>query len=368
MLYLLYREDRDYYQSSDGDAKALLRAVDYGTRREVLAIEARYADPAGAFNVQRLDGTSTPWSDVVSACSVLPFLSSHQVVRLSGLIGASSQRRARSGDDPAKAGISPDGLASLVASMPDTTILIMEEGALKPANAHLKALNALNARDVPREIRPCPVPQGAERAAWVRAEVMRRGGVIEPAAAALLAERLTGPLWAVSTAVDTLLSYAGPGESITPAAVTTLVKADEDADQFQLADAIAARNVPAALTTLRKLLAAGQAPEQVMAGLASRVRDWALMKAFQSERKPDAEAMKQLGWNSGKFRAATQGARNFGRGELPNAYQALVIADEALKSRPGDERPLILDMLVLTLTMRGEAEALRQTFPIPIAG
>ena len=42
----------------------------------------------------------------------------------------------------------------------------------------------------------------------------------------------------------------------------------------------------------------------------------------------------------------------------------LVIADEALKSRPGDERLLILDMLVLTLADRGDPESLRQTFPI----
>lgn len=365
MLYLFYREDRDTYGSGDGDARALARAIDYNTRQQALEIEAHFADPAGAFNVQRLDGATTPWSEVVSACSVLPFLTSHQVVRLSGLIGASSQRRSRSGDDPAKPGISPDGLAALVLALPETTVLIMEEGALKPTNAHVKALNAL---DVPREIRPCPVPQGAERAAWVRAEATRRGGEIESRAATLLAERMTGPLWAVSTAVDTLLSYAGPGARITVADVETLVRADEDANLFGLTDAIVARNAAAALTTLRRLLAGGMAPEQVMAGLAGRVRDWALVKAFQADRIPDGEAMKKLGWAPGKFRAATQGARSFGRGELPNAYQALVIADEALKSRPGDERLLILDLLVLTLSMRGDPEALRQTFPIPIAG
>ena len=365
MLYLFYREDRDFYQSSDGDTKALARAVDYNARQQALAVEEQYADPAGAFNVQRLDGAGTPWGNVVSACSVLPFLSSHQVVRLSGLIGASSQRRSKSGDDAAKPGISPDGLAALVRALPDTTVLIMEEGALKPTNAHIKALNAL---DVPKEIRPCAVPQGSERAAWVRTEVARRGGAIEQQASVRLAERLTGSLWAVSSAIDALLSYAGPGERITAAAVETMVRADEDADLFRLTDAIAARNAAQALTTLRRLLAGGMAPEQVMAGLTGRMRDWTLVKACQADRVPDAEAMKLLGWSAGKQRMTAQGARGFGRGELPNAYQALVIADEALKSRPGDERPLILDLLVLTLALRGDPEALRQTFPVPLAG
>jgi hypothetical protein len=62
----------------------------------------------------------------------------------------------------------------------------------------------------------------------------------------------------------------------------------------------------------------------------------------------------------------TRGAASFGRGELPRAYQALVIVDEALKSRPGDERPLILDMLVLTLATRGDPAALREMFPIAV--
>src|ERR671937_1553440 len=74
---------------------------DYTVRALARAVEARYADPAGAPSVLRLDGATTPWDDVVSACRVLPFLSSHQVVRLHGLIGAWGQRRARNPDEPA---------------------------------------------------------------------------------------------------------------------------------------------------------------------------------------------------------------------------------------------------------------------------
>src|SRR2546421_8384282 len=83
MLYVFFGED------------------DYSVRALARAVEARYADPAGSPSVLRLDGATTPWDDVVSACRVLPFLSSHQVVRLHGLIGAWGQRRARNPDEPA---------------------------------------------------------------------------------------------------------------------------------------------------------------------------------------------------------------------------------------------------------------------------
>jgi DNA polymerase III delta subunit len=106
------------------------------------------------------------------------------------------------------------------------------------------------------------------------------------------------------------------------------------------------------------------AQEQVLAMLVGRVRDWTLVKALQAEKVPEGAATSRLGWSAGKYRIVARGAATFARGELPRAYQALVIADEALKSRPGDERLLILDMLVLTLADRGDPQSLRQTFPI----
>src|SRR5438067_6390325 len=179
MLYVFFGED------------------DYTVRALARAVEARYADPAGSFNVLRLDGATTPWDDVVAACRVLPFLSAHQVVRLNGLIGAWGQRRARNPDepgtsrrrststeDPARPGASPATLAALAGTLPETTVLILEEGPLGPANAHLKALAAL---DIPKEIRTCPLLEGAERVRWVREEVAQRGGSIDAQAATELA-------------------------------------------------------------------------------------------------------------------------------------------------------------------------------------
>ena len=179
-----------------------------------------------------------------------------------------------------------------------------------------------------------------------------------------LARRLGGSLWGVSSAIDALLAYVGASERITSDAVQELVTPDEDAHVFHLTDAIADRQSGRALTLLHTLLTTGMAQEQVLAMLVGRVRDWTLVKALQAEKVPESAATSRLGWSAGKYRMVARGAATFARGELPRAYQALVIADEALKSRPGDERLLILDLLVLTLTDRGDPQSLRQTFPI----
>src|SRR2546423_9623243 len=175
---------------------------DYSVRVLARTVEARYADPAGSPSVLRLDGATTPWDDVVAACRVLPFLSAHQVVRLNGLIGAWGQRRAKnpdeltasrrrstSAEDSAKPGASPATLAALAGTLPETTVLVLEEGPLGPANAHLKALAAL---DIPTDIHACPVLDGTERVRWVREEVAQRGGSIDAPAATELAGGLGG--------------------------------------------------------------------------------------------------------------------------------------------------------------------------------
>ncbi len=362
MFYLYYRDEREGGFAREAETRALSRLVDVDVHQLALAAEAQYADPGGGFNVRHCDGAETAWGEIVIACSVLPFLSASQVVRVSGLIGASSQRRAKSGDDPSRPGVSPDGLADLVRGLPETTVLILEEGTLKSSSAHLKALERL---DVPKTVQGCPPLQGDARARWIADEVRRRGGAIEREAARALAEALPGVLWSVSCAIDTLMAYAGPGGRITTEAVGTLVVSDQSVSSFQLADAIAGRNAPLALRLLHDLTARGMVEEQIMALLVNRVRDWAMVAAFRGDRVPEQEAIKQLGWNPGKYQTTARGTGNFARGELPAAYQALVIADEALKSRPGDERPLIMDMLVLTLANRGDPEALRRLFPVP---
>lgn len=359
MLYLFYGDD------------------DYSVQEQARQLQERYAEPDG-FNVQRLDGATASWNDVVGACSVLPFLSQRQVVRISGLIGASSRakataeedkgapskrRRAASGDDPTTPGVSADGLSSFLASLPETTILILEEGDLKPGNAHLKALNAL---DMPKEVRRCAALVGEERTRWVRDAATARGGAIEPAAAMLLAERVAGGLATLSNTLVMLLCYAGPGGRVTTSMVQDLTPALDDDNVFHLSDAIANKDAGRALTLLHTLSIGGMAEEQMLAILVGRVRDWVLLAALNSERVSEAEALQRLGWQSGKYRAVLGGVKRFARGELPEAYQALVVADEALKSRPGDERPLIFDLLIITLATRGKAEALRQAFPVPV--
>ncbi len=345
MLHLFYGED------------------DYTVDRRAASLARRLME-TGAPPAQRFDGATAPWNDIVSACRVLPFLNPCQVVRVDGLFAASARRRSEKGDDGAKPGVSPGAFGLLASSLPETTVLILTESALTPANAHLKVLDDLQRTTNSVEIHAAPLLMGAERASWVRDEVVKRGGTIDKTAATLAAERLPGSLRPLSNAIDTLLAYTG-GAKITSAVVKDMVAAPDDDNVFHLGDAVAAGDAVKALTLLGGLRDGGMAEEQVMASLVGKVRDWTMIVALRTDGVSEPDAIKKLGWNPRRYAMSARGTTQFDRGELPRAFQALVVADEALKSRPGDERSLILDLLVFTLATRGDPEALRATFPIP---
>ena len=345
MIYVFYGED------------------DYTVRSLSSAIESEYSEPSSAINVLCLDGAEAPWSAIVAACHVLPFLTTHQVVRVRGLIGASARRRSKSSDAPNKPGASPETLANLVKQLPDTTILIIEEANLTASNAHLKSIAAVGTEV---RIRACPALLGTDRVRWAQQEVARRGGNIDQDAAEALARRLPGSLWSVSGAIDTLIAYVGFVDQIRSRDVEQLVPTDDDVNAFHLADAIAGRREARAVALVHLLLAGGMAEEQIMAILVGRIRDWSLVAALKSEKVQSADLAKRLGWNAGKLGMVERDVQKFARGALPRAYQALVAADEALKSRPADERPLILEVLVLALAGRLDADTMRGMFPIPL--
>ena len=91
---------------------------DFTVRRHVA--EALRASPdATGFGVSTLDAETAAWGAIVAASQTLPFFSVTQTVIVRNLLTVSSRRRASSGDDLSRPGVSPDGLMSLLMDLPD---------------------------------------------------------------------------------------------------------------------------------------------------------------------------------------------------------------------------------------------------------
>lgn len=339
MLYLFYGED------------------DYTSRQLALVARARHADPiVGDLATQTLDGTTCSWDDVVTACSVLPFLSAAQVVEVRGLLTSASGKGAAGGrtDDrppaaptPAPPGKStrrvppPAQVATFIGGIPATTVLILTEGALTPTNLHVKALQEARLPDA--TITYSAPLQSAAVGRWVRERAGGAGITVEGPAVDLLIGAHKSNLWAMETELAKLAAYVGPGGKVTTAIVADLVHSAAEATVFRLLDAITAHRLDLALPLLRTLLDGGAAPEYLMAVLSGRFRDW-LLGVGRTPRPPNVSPA----W-------------------LADSFNALLSADRVLKTGSSDDRLVVMDLLVAVLTERLPSALLEQAFT-PVGG
>lgn len=111
----------------------------------------------------------------------------------------------------------------------------------------------------------------AQLFAWIRNEVKRLGGTIEPAAVTQLALNVGPDLWAMSGAVAQLVAAAN-SKSISTTLVGEWSKAPLDDNIFHFTDALSARNAAAALGLFQSQLQLGVHPLVLHAMLTRQLR------------------------------------------------------------------------------------------------
>ncbi|HWE62166.1 MAG TPA: DNA polymerase III subunit delta, partial [Chloroflexota bacterium] len=267
---------------------------DYSIAATVAALIAEHGGADGY--VTRLDGASCAWTNLREACFTMPLFASAQVIVVRGLLGAWSGRGegGKAGAKPA-----PAEFASFVQQAPETLQLILHEGELTAANRYLKELSALPAAQT--RIRAFPLPLGPARQRWISQIVRERGGSIDAGALALLAERRSGALHGLALEIDKLLSYTAPQLAIRRPDVELLVAEAEETSGFDLVDAVSHRQAARVVELMQRYLAAGQAPEQILALLGARIRDLVLLAAAAAEGVSDTTVQARAGWTPGRL-------------------------------------------------------------------
>jgi DNA polymerase III delta subunit len=343
MIYLMYGSD-DYRAQAEAEAAA------------------RAALPEGDLGaITRLDGASVTWEAVRSACANQSLFSMVQAVLVRGLLG---RWAARSDDGAGANRPAAPAFAAFAGTMAETTHLILLEGELRVDNKYVKALTALGPELA--RVKNYARLKDAALVEWIVREARSRGGRIDGDAAELLAARLPESAAQVSQALDKLLCYTLPDGRIARDHVAKLVAEPEGTNVFALIDAIAAKKAARVAELTTALLHAGQAPEQLLALLASRVRDLLLVTTGQAEGVTAAEVAAVAGWSDGKRYQITRSRADFTLAELLDAHRLLLAADHALKSRPAHERELVMFVTFLTIAQRTESAALAEALPLGI--
>ncbi len=325
------------------------------TRHETVSALKMRLDEDGALatNTAVIDGRQATPEEVMAACSTVPFLGSHRLVIVEGLLESMSgkgrrgkKKAAAPGDDLGRWRV----LVDYLPSMPTSTTLVLLDGGLKSDPALLDALEG------EREIRRFPALNGKDLAGWLERRA-RSGGVRLDGRAAALVARLVGDqkrlrpedeyndLWALANELDKLAA-AAPNGVITEAHVRELSPVMREQKGYILWDALIEGRSAEAAKLLYDLLQQGDNPQAILGVITSAYRRLAVAQGMLDAGESTASIARAFNFKS-QFPAeklADQASR-YPLERLRRSYRKIVEADFDHKSGLCEEN-VALELLV----------------------
>jgi DNA polymerase-3 subunit delta len=251
MLYILYGQD----SFSLNQAVDKIRA-DLGDRETVAA------------NTTNLEGRRLTLGELSNKCHTAPFLCSHRLVIVEGLLGRFDAKQGKSRSRKGKSGNGLgewEGFDSCIQQMPETTVLMLVDEGLKGNNPLLRQISSL------AEVRAFPLLRGRDLKAWIRQRVKEEGGDIIPQAVDLLAELIGGDLWAMDGEIQKLLIH-NQDRPISEDDVRQLASCVQEASIFALVDAVAEGRTEPAQRMLHRLYDEGVPPTYLLTMITRQFR------------------------------------------------------------------------------------------------
>jgi DNA polymerase-3 subunit delta len=327
MLYILYGQDGFSLDQAVRKIKA-----DLGDRETVAA------------NTTSLEGKRLTLGELRSKCDTAPFLCSHRLVMVEGLLGRFDAKQGKSRSRKEKPGNGLEGwegVDSYVEQMPETTVLVLVDEEVKGNNPLLRHISSL------AEVRTFPLLRGKDLKIWIRQRAKEEGRDITTQAVNLLAELIGGDLWAMDGEIRKLVLYSQK-RSIGEDDVRQLVSCSQEANIFSLVDAVAEGRTELAQQLLHRLHDDGVPPTYTLTmitrqfRLIAQARD--LGKGLSRLQIQDRLGLK----SSYALGKALSQAKLYDFAQVKRAYAKLLETDLAIKTGQYTDK-LALELLVAEL-------------------
>ena len=317
---------------------------DFSLREELAALRSQL-DNGGmlASNTSPLDGRTLKAGDLLAVCATVPFLGSHRLVVVEGLLGrfesgrSSGRRREGKGSresvEPWKA------LPAALAEMPESTVLVFVDGELSASNPLLRLLAPV------AETREFEPPRQRAVPDWIRARVSKLELSISPRAVSLLAELVGNDLRTLSQELEKLGVYA-EGRQIEEEDVRALVASAREASVLAMVDAVVEGRSGQAVRLLEQLRDEGASSIVALNMITRQYRNLVLAKELMLAHLSPAEIGQRLGIRSDfALRKVIDQSRRYSMPQLERAFARLLETDAAIKRGIYDE-DLAVDILL----------------------
>lgn len=310
----------------------LFGANDFSLREELGKIkESLGGGESLASNTTVFEGHQVKLNQLMDACMAMPFLGYHRLIIVQGLL---SRFEKDEGEWMA--------LKQRVASMPQTTVLILVDGQIKRDNALLKGLAPL------ASVKEFPLLKGEALGEWIQRRVEEAKGTISPQAVRLLASLVGDNLWVLASEIEKLLIYTS-GRRIEDGDVKEVVSYVREASVFAMVDALIEGRAANAASMLHQLLQGGATAPYLVVMITRQLRLLLQAKELSLKGVPASEIKARLGLTSDyTLTKALKQSRRYSVKRLEQVYRKLLEADLSIK-RGIWKGELALDLLVAEL-------------------
>ena len=342
-------EDPVDRKSSHNRAITLSSHVIYGDSflvpKRLAALEAETI-PGGMLdaNRHRYQGSQIQPGELLSVANALPFLDTHRLIVVEGLLTSTESRGGRRrGARRDTAADSAAGawraVVEAIPGLPPTTVLVFVDGPLPAANPLLRALRPVC------QVEELTAPNGEALARWIKETVERKGAAISPAAIRSLSDLVGRDLWTLDQELEKLSLYA-TGREINENDVRAMVAQVREASIFAAVDAMIDGRATMALRLLHQLKEDGREAPYIIGMVERQLRLLALARDSLDKGVPVPEIGGRLGVSSDfVIRKTLEQARRHPWGDIVWRYNRLLETDLAIKQ--GQLEPeLALELLV----------------------
>ncbi len=167
----------------------------------------------------------------------------------------------------------------------------------------------------------------------------------------LLCNMLGGSLHEVHSELEKLLTYLGQRNLVDVADIQAIVSKGHTENIFELGNAVGRGDVARALTLVKALTDAGEAPLKILSLLVRHFRQLWKVRELQVQNQAKREIASGAGVPFFIVDALVAQGKRFSRQDFQQAYELFLETDLAMKSSGGDAEAL-LDSLLLKLTKR----------------
>ena len=343
MLYILFGED------SFSISEALYKLKEQIGPHEILES-----------NISTHTASAISLDELISRCSTVPFLSEKRLIIVTDLLKLfENQRKNRSSnrrrDNSAKTWLP---LVDYIPHLPDTTDLVLIDGALSGANILLKSL--YESGHV-MEFRPL---NGTGLNKWIQKRASSKGSDITPEATKLLANLMGGNLWALDSEIEKLSLYAN-GNAIGGQDVYALVSFTKDMSIFDIVDSIIEGNHANAIRFIQNIT--DESPQRIIEMIARQVRLCLLVKEMQQDGIRGHSLKERVGISSDfLLRKIIGQSKGYTKESLLRVHKGLLEADISIKT--GGIQGHMLGQFLVEVSLSSKREMLGPVNHIPAHG